>query len=169
MFRVKYDGKGEMNCFKGSLVVHGFSQRHGVDYEEVFSPVAHLSSIRVLLAFAAENKHQMNVISAFLNGDLKEEIYMRQAPGYVQPGKEEFICKLRKSIYGLKQPPHCWNEKLCEHLKSSGFKKSGADPCVFIQNGDKGMKIIAVYVDDLILTVRSLDEIQQMKEGLSET
>ena len=89
MFRVKYDGKGEVNRFKGRLVAQGFSQRRGIDYEEVFSPVAHLSSICVLLAFAAENKlqvHQMDVISGFLNGDLKEEIYMRQPPGYIQPG-----------------------------------------------------------------------------------
>ena len=102
MFRVKYDGKGEVNRFKGRLVAQGFSKRRGVDYEEVFSPVAHLSSIRVLLAFTAENKlqvHQMDVVSAFLNGDLKEEIYMRQPPGYAQPGKEEFVCKLRKSIW----------------------------------------------------------------------
>jgi len=94
---------------------------------------------------------------------------MRQPPEYVQPGKEELVCKLRKSIYSLKQSPRCWNEKLCEHLQSSGFKESGPDPCVFIQNGDEGMKIIAVYVDDLILMARPLDEIQQMKEGLSET
>ena len=105
VFRVKYDDKGEVNRFKGRLVAQGFSQKRGIDYEEVFSPVAHLLSIRVLLAFTAENKlqvHQMDVVSAFLNGDLKEEIYMRQPPGYIQLGKEEFVCKLRKSIYGLK-------------------------------------------------------------------
>ena len=147
-------------------------QRHGVDYGEVFSPVAHLSSIRVLLAFAAENKlqiHQMDVVSAFLNGELKEEIYMRQPPGYELKGKEELVCKLRKSIYGLKQSPCCWNEKLCNHLKSLGFKESGAGSCVFIQSGGKGMKIIAVYVDDLILIAKTLAEIEQVKEGLSET
>jgi len=94
---------------------------------------------------------------------------MRQPPEYAQLGKEELVCKLRKFINGLKQSPCCWNQKLCEHLKSSSFKESGADPCVFIQNGDEGMKIIAEYVDDLILMARSLGEIQQMKEGLSET
>ena len=172
VFRVKYDGNGNVKCFKGRLVAQGFSQRHGVDYGEVFSPVAHLSSIRVLLAFAAENKlqiHQMDVVSAFLNGELKEEIYMRQPPGYELKGKEELVCKLRKSIYGLKQSPRCWNEKLCNHLKSLGFKESGADSCVFIQSGGKGMKIIAVYVDDLILIAKTLAEVEQMKEGLSET
>ena len=172
VFRVKYDGNGELKCFKGRLVAQGFSQKYGIDYEEIFSPVAHLSSIRTLLAFAAEKRlqvHQMDVVSAFLNGGLTEEIYMKQPPGYVQTGKEELVCKLRKSIYGLKQSPRCWNEKLRDHLKSAGFKESGADPCVFIQSGQKDLKIIAVYVDDLILIAKTLGEIQQMKEGLSKT
>ena len=172
VFRVKYDGNGKVNCFKGRLVAQGFSQRHGVDYEEIFSPVVYLSSIRTLLAFAAKKKlhvHQMDVVSAFLNGDLKEEIYMKQPPGYVQLGKENLVCKLRKSIYGLKQSPRCWNQKLCDHLKSLGFKESGADSCVFIKNESNNLKIIAVYVDDLILIAKSLNEIQQMKDSLSKT
>ena len=171
VFRVKYDGNGEVKCFKGRLVDQGFSQSHDVDYEEIYSPVAQLSSIHTLLAFAAEKKlqvHQMDVVSAFLNGDLTEEIYMKQPQGYVQSGKEELVCKLRKSIYGLKQSPRCWNEKLCDHLKSD-FKESGADLCVFIQSEQSNMKIIAVYVDDLILIAKTSSEIQQMKEGPSNT
>ena len=88
------------------------------------------------LAFAVEmgmQIHQMDVVTAFVNGDLKEEIYMQQPSGYTEPGKEELVCKLKKSLYGLKQLPRCWNEKLCEHLKSLGFKESAADPCVFIR------------------------------------
>ena len=85
---------------------------------------------------------------------------MKQPPGYVQSGKEELVCKLRKSIYGLNQSPHCWNEKLCDHLQSAGFKESGADPCVFIQSEQSSMKIIAIYVDDLILIAKSSSEIQ---------
>ena len=172
VFRVKNDGNGKVNCFKGRLVAQGFSQRHGVNYEEIFSPVVHLSSIRTLLAFAAKKKlhvHQMDVASAFLNGELKEEIYMKQPPGYVQSGKENLVCKLRKSIYGLKQSPRCWNQKLCDHLKSLGFKESGADSCVFVKNETSTLKIIAVYVDDLILIAKSLSEIQQMKHSLSKT
>ena len=92
---------------------------------------------------------------------------MKQPPGYVQTGKK-LVYKLRKSIYGLKQSPRCWNEKLRDH-KSAGFKEGGADPCVFIQSGQKDLKIIAVYVDDLILIAKTLGEIQQMKEGLSKT
>ena len=111
----------------------------------------------------------MDVVSAFLNGELKEEIYMKQPPGYVQSGKENLVCKLRKSIYGLKQSPRCWNQKLCDHLKSLGFKESGADSCVFVKIKSSTLKIIAVYVDDLILIAKSLSEIQQMKDSLSKT
>ena len=168
VFRVKYDGNGELKCFKGRLVAQGFLQKYGIDYEEIFLQL----HICRQLAFAAEKRlqvHQMDVVSAFLNGELTEEIYMKQPPGYVQTGKEKLVCKLRKSIYDLKQSPRCWNEKLRDHLKSAGFKESGADPCVFIQSGQKDLKIIAVYVDDLILIAKTLGEIQQMKEGLSIT
>ena len=170
---MKYDGEGRVKCFKGRLVAQGFTQKYGTDYEEIFSPVAQFSSIRMLLAFAAEKKmliHQMDVVSAFLNGELKEEIYMKQPQGYIQPGKEELVCKLKKSIYGLKQSPRCWNEKFCEHMKLLGFKERGADPCIFIrENEKKKLEIIAVYVDDLILVAETSEEIQQMKECLSNT
>ena len=79
----------------------------------------------------------MDVVSAFLNGELTEEIYMKQPPGYMQSGNKELVCKLRKSIYGLKQSPRCWNEKLHDHLKSSGFKETEADPCVLFKVGRK--------------------------------
>ena len=173
VFQVKYDGEGRIKCFKGRLIAQGYSQKYGIDYDEIFAHVSRLSSIRILLAFAVENKmkvHQMDVVSAFLNGELKEEIFMQQPPGYVQSGKEELVCKLKKSIYGLKQSPRCWNEKFCKHMRSFGFKESGADPCVFIrENEKKKFEIIAVYVDDLILIAETMEEIQHMKSCLSET
>ena len=173
VFRVKYDGNGEVDRFKGRLVAQGFSQKYGIDYEETFSPVARFSSIRTLLAYAVQHRmlvHQMDVITAFLNGDLKEEIYMQQPPGYIQPGKEELVCKLKKSLYGLKQSPRCWNRKFTQHMKSLGFHESNADPCVFIRvNKRKKVEIIAVYVDDLILIAETQEEMQQMKQSLSDT
>ena len=152
-------------------MAQGFSQKYGIDYDEVFSPVAWFSSVHTLLAFAVERKmliHQMDVVT-FLNGDLKEEIYMRQPPGYVIPGKEKQVCKLKKSLYGLKQSPRCWNEKLCNHLKLLGYKQSGADPCVFIRNSKEKLEIIAIYVDDLILVAMTSTQIQEMKKTLSDT
>ena len=135
VFRVKYDSNGQVERFKGRLVAQGYSQKYGIDYDETFFPVARFSSICTLLAFAVEmgmQIHQMDVVTAFLNGDLKEEIYMQQPSGYIQPDKNGLVCKLKKSLYGLKQSPRCWNEKLCEHLKSLGFKESVADPCIFV-------------------------------------
>ena len=98
IFQVKYDGgDGNVEHFKGRLVAQGYSQMHGIDYDEIFSPVARYSSIHILLAYAAKYKllvHQMDVVSAFLHGELNEEIYMQQPPGYVKSGQEEFVCKL---------------------------------------------------------------------------
>ena len=169
VFRVKYDSNGQVKRFKGRLVAQGYSQKYGIDYDETFSPVARFSSIRTLLAFAVEmgmQIHQMDVVTAFLNGDLKEEIYMQQPSGYIQPDKNGLVCKLKKSLYGLKQSPRCWNEKLCEHLKSLGFKESVADPCIFVRQ-KKELQIIVVYVDDLILLSKSSEQMQQLKEDLS--
>ena len=139
---MKYDSNGQVERFKGRLVAQGYSQKYGIDYDETFSPVTRFSSICTLLAFAVEmgmQIHQMDVVTAFLNGDLKEEIYMQQPSGYIQPDKNGLVCKLKKSLYGLKQSPRCWNEKLCEHLKSLGFKESVADP-VYLFDKRKSFK-----------------------------
>jgi hypothetical protein len=112
----------------------------------------------------------MDVITAFLNGDLQEEIFMQQPPGYVQPGKEDLVCKLKKSIYGLKQSPRCWNKKFTQYMKSLGFHVSDADPCVFtrMSKGDQ-LEIVSVYVDDLIIIAETLEDIRQIKQSLSQT
>ena len=136
IFKVKYDKDGRVERFKGRLVAKGYAQQYGIDYEETFSPVVRFSSIRTLLAFAVQHNlliHQMDVVSAFLNGKLQEDIYMQQPEGYVQAGNEQLVCKLKRSLYGLKQSPRCWNAVLNDYLKSIGFEQSGADPCVYIK------------------------------------
>ena len=106
VFKVKYDGEGKVERFKSRLVAKGYSQRYEIDFEETFSPVVHFSSVRTLLALAVQKDmivHQMDVVTAFLNGELDEEIYMQQPDGYQVSGKENLVYKLKKSLYGLKQ------------------------------------------------------------------
>lgn len=168
VFKLKYTSDGEVERFKGRLVAKGYSQKHGLDYDETFSPVVRSPSIRALLAYAVQNKmviHQMDAITAFLNGELEEEIYMRQPEGYVVPGKEHMVCKLKKSLYGLKQAPRCWNKALHDHMEQIGFKRSTSDPCVYIQ-AKSSVAIVAVYVDDLIIITTTPEETEKVKESL---
>ena len=107
--------------------------------------------------------HQMDVQTAFLNGHLKEEIYMMQPEGSVKPGQEHLVCKLKKSLYGLKQSPKCWNELLRSFLISIGFCQADADPCVYVKE-KRGLIILAVYVDDLIIASESENELHDLKK-----
>ena len=108
IFKRKLNPDGSVDKFKARLVAKGFTQKQNIDYFDTFAPVTRISSIRVLIALASIYKlviHQMDVKTAFLNGDLEEEIYMVQPEGYVVPGQENKVCKLLKSLYGLKQAP----------------------------------------------------------------
>ena len=121
VFRAKHNSDGRVNRFKARLVAKGYAQKYGIDYDETFSTVVRFSSIRILLAFAVQNNmviHQMDVVTAFLNGRLDEDIYMLQPEGYVQSGKEHLVCKLEMSLYGLKQSPRCLNRALQENWRS---------------------------------------------------
>ena len=168
VFKTKHDKNGQVERFKARLVARGFAQTYGIDYEETFSPVVRFSSIRVLLAFAVQRGmliHQMDVVTAFLNGELAEEIFMEQPPGFVQTGEEELVCKLKKSLYGLKQSPRCWNIAFCKFMTAQGFEESVADPCIFIRR-ESVLSIVAVYVDDLIIITESEDEMDCIKGAL---
>ena len=107
--------------------------------------------------------HQMDVVTAFLNGYLEEEVYMQQPEGFIKPGEEHLVCKLKKSLYGLKQSPRCWNKVFHEYLISLGFIQSQADSCVYI----RGKHIIAVYVDGLILLTNTEEDMNNIKESLT--
>ncbi len=168
VFKVKHQSDGRVERYKCRLVAKGYSQKYGVDYDETFSPVVRFSSIRTLLSFAVQNNlhvHQMDVVTAFLNGHLDEEIYMEQPEGFVKPGEEHLVCKLKKSIYGLKQSPRCWSKTFTEFMKNIGFKQSTSDPCVFVKSQQE-LEILAVYVDDLILITESMESMKEMKLAL---
>ena len=171
VFRVKTDADGKVETHKARLVAQGFSQTFGDDYDETFSPVARFESIRTVIALAAKyglKLHQMDVTTAFLNGDLKEEVYMQQPEGFVEKGKEHLVCKLRRSIYGLKQSPRCWNSVLDSKLKSMGFRQTMGDPCIYVKEECGEIFIIAVYVDDILLAGKNNQKINEVKQALAE-
>ena len=156
VYRVKHNADGSLIKLKASLVVKGFSQRYGLDYMETFAPVARLDTIRLLIAVAAQNQwtiHQMDVKSAFLNGFLEEEIYIEQPPGFIMPGKEHLVYRLRKALYGLKQAPRAWYARIDSYLVSLGFERSASEPTLYVKrNGAETQLIVSLYVDDLLVT-----------------
>jgi hypothetical protein len=169
VFALKHDAQGRITKHKARLVVRGFAQVPGLDYKETFSPVLRFSSLRILLALAAHHGwhvHQLDTNSAFLNGDLEEEIYMEQPEGYTAPGKEDWICRLLKALYGLKQGGCQWYKKICAVLTSLGFTQSRADPCVFILIRNNLICILGLYVDDKAIIGNNLEFIEHVKDRL---
>ena len=170
VFKKKSDAEGKVERYKARLVAQGFAQRYGQDYDETFCPVVRFESVRTVIALAAKyglKLHQMDITTAFLNGDLKESIYMKQPEGYAIKGKEKLVCKLKKSLYGLKQSPRCWNEALDKHLTKMGFEQTNSDPCVYTASGGE-LFLIAVYVDDIILAGRSDKRMKEVKDAIAE-
>ena len=168
IFKCKIGATGNIDRYKARLVAQGYSQRPGVDYKETFSPVVRFESLRMIAALAAQTNlqlHQMDVKTAFLNGELKETVYMKQPEGYEEKAKEDLVCKLKRSIYGLKQSPRCWNHTLDSQLKKMGFAQSNSDPCLYISITGEPF-IIAVYVDDILLAGRSIQRINEVKNEL---
>jgi hypothetical protein len=127
LFKAKFKPDGSIDRFKARLVAKGYAQKEGIDFEETFAPVAKLNTIRVLVALAIAHNwkiHQLDVKSTFLNGELKEEVYLEQPEGFVQKGQEQLVCKLKKAIYGLKQAPRSWYIKIDTFFNQKGFVKS---------------------------------------------
>ena len=169
VFNIKTDAEGSVERFKARLVAQGLSQKPGIDYDDTFSPVARFESVRTVIALAMQNDlklHQIDVTTAFLYGDLKDEVYMRQPEGFVVKGQEYLVCKLKRSIYGLKQS-RSWNSVLDQHLKKVGFVQSVSDPCIYVASEGE-MFMIAVHVDDLVLAAKSDKRIGDVKKALSD-
>jgi hypothetical protein len=170
IFKIKYNADGTIERYKARLVAKGYSQKVGVDFNETFAPVAKFTSIRALLALAATYDleiHQMDVKTAFLNGDLEEDIYMVQPEGFVVEGKEDLVCKLNKSLYGLKQASRAWYQKMDQALIDMDFKRLQADACVYVYRTDNLVIFVALYVDDLLILSNSLTKLNSLKQDLS--
>ena len=166
----KYNAQGELVSRKARLCAKGFTQRPGVDYTETYSPVVRYPSLRGLLALAAQHDwdvHHMDVKSAFLNGRLKETVYMAQPEGFVEKGKEDWVCLLEKGLYGLKQSGRVWNQVADRFLRKLGFKPLEADRCVYVWRDGARMAIVSLYVDDMFLfTPRNSELMQRLKTRL---
>ncbi|GKG02389.1 retrovirus-related pol polyprotein from transposon TNT 1-94, partial [Tanacetum coccineum] len=131
----------------------GYHQEEGIDFEESFAPVARLEAIRIVLAFAAHMNmviYQMDVKTAFLNGNLREEVYVSQPDGFMDPDKPNYVYKLKKALYGLKQAPHAWYDMLSSFLISNDFSKGLVDPTLFIRREGKELLLVHIYADDII-------------------
>jgi hypothetical protein len=151
VYKVKHNKEGKIIRHKARLVAKGYVQRASMDFYEVFAPVARLESVRMLVALAAHScwtVHHMDVKSAFLNGTIKEEVYVHQPPGFVVTGKEGMVLRLRKALYGLRQRPGPGMPS----SMSLGFQRSSSEHGIYTQSRDSGRLIIGVYVDDLIIT-----------------
>jgi hypothetical protein len=174
VFRAKKDAAGNVIRYKARLVAQGFSQVPGVDYFDTFAPVAKLASIRAVLAIAAAEDlemHQIDIKGAYLNGILtdREVIYMQQPPGYHAVSKSKLVCRLRKTLYGLKQSGRRWYQRLVEimmtHLK---FSRSDVDQAVFFRRDEKSVIIVLVHVDDCTVTASSMALIIDFKLRITE-
>lgn len=170
MFTVKYKSDGSLEWYKARLVAKGFTQTYGIDYMDTFAPVAKLNSVRVLLSLAANLDwplQQLDIKNAFLNGDLEEEVYMDAPPGFGEKFGTK-VCKLNKSLYGLKQSPRVWFEKFTLFVKSQGYTQGQGDLTMFFRHSKDGkIAILIVYVDDIILTGDDVCEMSRLKTSLS--
>ncbi|KAJ9552008.1 hypothetical protein OSB04_016053 [Centaurea solstitialis] len=169
VFKKKTDMDGNVHTFKARLVAKGFTQTHGIDYDETFSPVAMLKSIRILMAISAYFNYeiwQMDVKTAFLNGKL-EDVYMEQPEGFIDTKNPNKVCKLLKSIYGLKQASRSWNLHFDERIKEFGFTKSEFEPCVYTKFSGSIVTFLVLYVDDILLIGNDVPTLQSVKSWLS--
>ena len=169
VYKKKLDNKGKLVKYKARLVAQGFSQKYGSNFDEVYSPVVKFNSIRTLIAIAAaQNLHmqQLDITTAFLNGTLTEEVYMKQPEGFIDSDHPEKVCKLYRSIYGLKQSPLVWNQTIDKFLKEKGFIQSSSDNCIYTLFHQGSILFLALYVDDIILCGSSKKLIDEVKSQL---
>lgn len=162
----------EAQRYKARLVARGFTQREGIDYQEIFAPVVKHVSIRILM-FVVVNLdlelEQMDVKTAFLHGDLEEELYMEQPEGYETPENKGKVCLLKKSLYGLKQAPRQWNKRFDRFMSEEKFVRSAHDQCVYIKViSEKEHVYLLLYVDDMLIAAKDMSEVNKLKQRLSE-
>ena len=169
-FGARLNKDGSVARYKARLVARGCGQKAGVDYGELFSPVVRYETVRAVLSLAAAQQlkmKQFDIKTAFLHGKLDDDVYMSQPTGY-QDGTAK-VCKLKRSLYGLKQSPKCWNKRITDFMKSLGYEPTDADPCMFTKGraNDENYTVVLIYVDDGLAVSKSKHELEALVDQLS--
>ena len=170
VFKTKKDSMGNIERHKARLVAKGFTQREGIVYTKTFSPVSRKDSLRIIMALVAHfdfDLHQMDVKMTFLNVNPQEEVYMKQPKGFSSSEGEHLVCKLKKSIYGLKQVSHQWYLKFHEVITSFGFEENIMDQCIYQKASGSKICFLVLYVDDILLATNDKGLLYEVKQFLS--
>nr|GEW76915.1 retrotransposon protein, putative, Ty1-copia subclass [Tanacetum cinerariifolium] len=169
LFKKKTDMNGNVHIYKACLVAKGYTQTPGTNYEETFSPVADIRAIRILIAIAAYYDYeicQMDVKTAFLNRYLNKEVYMEQPEGFINPKYPNRVCKLKRSIYGLKQASRQWNKRFDDEIKKFGFTQNHDEPCVYLKSSGSNINFLILYFDDILIMGNNIPMLQSVKTYL---
>lgn len=169
VYKTKLNENGEIDKCKARLVVKGYAQKHGIDYNEVFAPVARWDTIRMVLAIAAQKGwtvFQLDVKSAFLHGELSETVFIEQPLGYVQEGEEDKVYRLKKALYGLKQAPRAWYSRIEGYFIKEGFARCSYEPTLFVKTEGGKILVVSLYVDDLIYTGNDVGMCEKFKKSM---
>ena len=169
IFKIKRSSSGDILRFKARLVAKGFLQREGVDFDEVYAPVSKYATLRALLAVVAARDldlHQLDIKTAFLHGQLEEEVWIEQPPGFPTADSSQ-SCRLHRALYGLKQAPRAWHKRLSEQLGQLGFAPSQADPSLCTRANKGRSTYVLVYVDDILAAADNTQDIKDYKAALS--
>jgi hypothetical protein len=169
LYKLKRNTEGEIVKHKARLIVQGYRQKFGVDYDETWAPVLRKETLRLILqtaAIEAFDIHHMDVVTAFLQAEIDRDVYIRQPPGFQDANRPDAVCKLKRSIYGLKQSPRLWNNRIDTYIKSMGFIPT-ADPCLYLKHKDNRLEsFIGLYVDDLIIGTNNQSLLKEIKQKL---
>ena len=166
VFKKKMNDPGKIERYKVRLITKGYKQKAGIDYDEVFAPIARIETIRLLISQVTQFKwqiFQINIKSAFLNGLLEEEVYIKQPPGYMKIGEEKKVLKLKKALYRSKQAPQPWNTRIDTYFKENGYKQCPYEHALYTEKSRGNAIFVVLYVDDLIFLGNNDEMIEELE------